>query len=380
MIKPKKILIFSDWYEPGYRAGGPIRSVANLVKKLPHQFSVITRNNDYDNDEPYQDIKAGVWVRKNENTRIIYLDPVRRRIKTYRKILKADRYDFIYLNSLFSYQFTLLPLLAANKQRNQGRIILAPRGMLKQGALSIKSHKKKLFLFLARLFGLYNGVIWHATSEHEKKEILATFGNKAKVRVAPNLVSDETPLIKKEAKKSGVLRLVSVARISPEKNIHESLRFLQDTLHKGRIEYHIYGATADPEYLNTCKEIAAALPHVDVIFQGPLPHYMVSETISRYDFFYLPTLGENYGHAIVESLLTGTPVIISDRTPWKNLERRKAGWDLKLDRILFNQILNHCLLLNDNDYQNMSEGARRYGLSIAQNDETFKKNLDLFIS
>lgn len=380
MIKKKKILVFSDWYEPGYKAGGPIRSVANMVRTLPHQFSVVTRNNDYDSSEPYKDIQAGKWVRKNENERVIYLDPERRRLKTYRKILKSDRYDFIYLNSLFSYRFALLPLWATRKQRSKGRVILAPRGMLKEGALSLKSRKKKIFLIFARLLGLYTGVIWHATSEQEKKEIRAVFGEKAKVRVAPNLSAGLTPLQEKPTKEPGVLRLVSVARISPEKNIRESLRFLQDTMHRGKIEYHIYGAAADSEYQKACEDAAAQLTHVNVVFHGPLPYDKVAETIARYDFFYLPTLGENYGHAIVESFLTGTPVIISDRTPWKNLERRKAGWDLKLDRILYNQILNHCLLLNDADYRSLCEGARRYGESIAHNEETLKKNQELFIS
>ena len=32
----------------------------------------------------------------------------------------------------------------------------------------------------------------------------------------------------------------------------------------------------------------------------------------------MPTRGENFGHAIFESLQVGTPVLLSDQTPWRH--------------------------------------------------------------
>jgi glycosyltransferase involved in cell wall biosynthesis len=46
----------------------------------------------------------------------------------------------------------------------------------------------------------------------------------------------------------------------------------------------------------------------------------------------LPTLGENFGHAIFEALSAGRPVLISNQTPWHNLASQKIGWDISLDR------------------------------------------------
>jgi glycosyltransferase involved in cell wall biosynthesis len=48
------------------------------------------------------------------------------------------------------------------------------------------------------------------------------------------------------------------------------------------------------------------------------------------DLFFLPTLGENFGHAIFEALSSGVPVLISDRTPWQNLASQSAGWSFPL--------------------------------------------------
>lgn len=64
---------------------------------------------------------------------------------------------------------------------------------------------------------------------------------------------------------------------------------------------------------------------------GTLEPSRVIRTVANYDLFILPTRGENFGHAIAESLLAGTPVLIADTTPWRGLEAAKAGADLPLD-------------------------------------------------
>ena len=62
--KPSTILIFTDWYIPGYRAGGPIQSVYNLAKLLSNNFhvKVVTRNTDYASFEAYPEVAANEWI------------------------------------------------------------------------------------------------------------------------------------------------------------------------------------------------------------------------------------------------------------------------------------------------------------------------------
>ncbi len=45
----------------------------------------------------------------------------------------------------------------------------------------------------------------------------------------------------------------------------------------------------------------------------------------------MPTTGENFGHAILESFMNSRPVVISDRTPWQNLSSKNIGYDIPLD-------------------------------------------------
>src|SRR5579862_5514192 len=63
--RPKaRVLILSDYYLPGELAGGPIRSLANLVEVLGDEFDfrIVTRNHDLGATTPYANIKSSVWA------------------------------------------------------------------------------------------------------------------------------------------------------------------------------------------------------------------------------------------------------------------------------------------------------------------------------
>ena len=62
------ILIFIDWYLPGKNAGGPIRSVANIVGKFSDEinFFIITSNSDFGDEVPYTNVKTDTWLKVND--------------------------------------------------------------------------------------------------------------------------------------------------------------------------------------------------------------------------------------------------------------------------------------------------------------------------
>ena len=45
----KKILLFVDYFIPGFKAGGPVSSIVNLVKLLNNDFEIVitARNHDF---------------------------------------------------------------------------------------------------------------------------------------------------------------------------------------------------------------------------------------------------------------------------------------------------------------------------------------------
>ena len=163
----KTIFIFTDWYVPGYKAGGPIQSVYNLSTLLSRHFSVkiITRNTDYGSAIPFPDILPDQWTQLSANHEVMYLSAENISFNTIKKVCKTAKDDIILINGLFSFYFSVLPLFLSNYYNIQ-KTFVSVRGMLHQSALAVKPFKKQLFLAFARGFGLYNKVTLLSTSQY----------------------------------------------------------------------------------------------------------------------------------------------------------------------------------------------------------------------
>jgi len=368
-----RVLVFADWFVPGYRAGGPIKSLKNLIAAVPCDFHVYTRITDYHSTAPYIGIVEGTFNKVSENCTVVYVHEDRMNVRSVFSILKKETYDHIYLNSLFSVRFTLIPLLICRTHGLNPEVIVAPRGMLKSGALTVKPWKKTVFLKLCKF--LYSGVTWHATNEQERREILGKFP-KAKVIVAPVIPSSDPPKPLLQEKVPGRLKLVTFSRISSEKGILEAIRWVNDLPVELDVCFDIYGAMPAGEYLDLCIKEAEKANRVSL--KGEVNPAQITGIYSQYEVFFLPTWGENYGHAIAEALLSKKPVIISNRTPWRNLYESKAGFDVELGRENIFDALIFMASLNQETYQIWSEGAFAYAQKVLNDPFVVRANQSLF--
>src|SRR5690606_38672677 len=118
------------------------------------------------------------------------------------------------------------------------------------------------------------------------------------------------PDLARNTKQVGRLNLVFLARIAKIKNLLFVLELLNNIeLSNEEIILDIYGPLEDYEYWNECHKIIDRInlnvPGVGVFYKGPLNYEKVVEVIPFYDFFILPTLGENYGQSIADALSLG---------------------------------------------------------------------------
>ncbi len=383
MSKSKKhILIFVDWYLPGYRAGGPIRSVANMVATLSDdfRFSIITSDTDYGEQYPYPDIPAAKWLNVN-GVRVMYLDRKHQSFSFIRRLLKNEQFDHVYLNSLFSFYFSILPLILLKWDRIKVPVTIAPRGMLGAGALKVKSVKKQIYLWLTYMISMYKQVLWHATNDGEKEDILNYFGPNSRIVVASNIAFSKSGNgnIMKE-KQSGAARFFYLSRIMKVKNLKGALSVLASLNTNGKIEYDIIGPVEDESYWKDCRsEIEKLDKNVIVRYLGAIPNEDLDSFIRDYHFLFLPTTTENYGHSIVESLAMGCPVIISDQTPWKGLEAKNIGWDIPLNETeRFKSTLEKCVKMTQDEYDEMSKNTRRFARENIFNGNVISQNRKLF--
>ncbi|MES2838124.1 MAG: glycosyltransferase [Bacteroidota bacterium] len=370
-----KVLVFIDWFLPGFKAGGPTRSLANMIDFLHDEidFYVVTRSTDYLQAESYKNVEVNKWT-KNCNSNIYYISPDNLSYSTIKNIIKSTDCDMIYINGVYSYYFSILPVLfSKNKKR-----LVAARGMLAKTAIEIKSTKKSLFLKLAKTLGWYKNVIFHSTNVNELQDIKNVFSNN-EVLIAPNFPKKiSLKNFVQKPKQSGELRLFSLARIAPEKNLLFALQTLQNS--KQTISFDIFGSVYNQEYWQQCLKVITNLPsNIKVNYKNEIEPEKVNEVISNYHFLYLPTLGENFGHSIFESFTAGVPVIISDKTPWRNLEEKKCGFDLPLEtESKFTEVIDKLALQSQDEYNLFSQGALVFANEFINNKEIKQQNLNLF--
>ncbi|TLX73204.1 glycosyltransferase [Labilibacter sediminis] len=334
MNEKKKIIAFIDWYVPGYKAGGGQRAFANMVSYLRDTFDfyVITRNTDFLETTPYEGVESEKWLQRNDGEYVYYCPEVKVGNTLYKQLIEEVKPDYAYINGVYSWKFSILPLVILRKVGFKGKAVLGTYGMLAQTAIKIKKGKKQLFLKLARLIGLYKNVIFHATSEKEIEDIKAAFGSKAKVQMAPHLPVKELPDLRLIDKQSGDLKLISIARISPEKNTLFALQCLKKLGEvEGQIAFDLYGPIYDKLYWEECQQEIAQLPtNIKVNYKGVVDGNQVLDLFTEYHALFMPSRGENFGYVILESLMASRPVLISDQTPWRDLEKKMCGWDISL--------------------------------------------------
>ncbi|HXD94606.1 MAG TPA: glycosyltransferase [Bacteroidia bacterium] len=364
MKTKKNILVFADWYLPAYKAGGPVKSIAALVFYLKDDFNfyIITSDKDLFATEPHKGIKSNEWNVLPNGEHVFYFSDDFLSFKNLRTVIEKIEYNCVYLNSFFSKRFTIYPLLLKKLNIIKTPILLAPRGMLGGGALSLKAGKKNMFIKLAKATGLYKHIIWHATSLQEEKEIKQLFTHH--IKTISNLILPPVKNRTDYSKTINELKICFVSRIAQKKNLLFALEVLQ-TINAGKIVFDVYGPAEEGNYYAQCIELAKKLPNnISVNFKGDLQGDEVEQTLKNYHLFFLPTLNENFGHAIVEAMLNGCIPLISNATPWRNLKAKNIGWDIALnEKEKFATTINEVLQLSQADFELKSKAVQQYALT-----------------
>ncbi len=376
----RKILSFTDYYWPGYKAGGTIRAFMNQVDYLKDEFEffIVTRNTDYTETEPYPGIEPNRWTDLSPSVHVYYVSAEAQRVGLFRRLISERPYDVVYIHLLFGFWFSLLPVILSKLNRCRC-IIVAPHGNLGSGALNVKPLKKKIFLRFMKWIGLYAGTIFHSVTDHETEDIKKHIGKGAKIAEARELPRKITQPPVRTPKKAGELRMVTIARISPEKNQLFALEILSG-IKDHMVQYDIIGPVNDENYWSRCRNLIDAMPHnIRVNYRGSINSELILNELQHYDVMMLPTTGENFGHTILESFMAGCPVIISDQTPWKKLAEGGTGFDIPLnDRETFRKSIGFFASMDHEEFKVYSDNAYKFAMGWCANPGMLAENINLF--
>jgi len=368
-----KILIFIDSFFPGEKGGGTIVSIKNLAKLLHEEFDILicTKNHDLNTKKTYERIIPNK-LSKFENLDVLYLDKIN--VSILKKTITDFTPDIIYINSFFSVLSIMVIFI--NNFQSPKKIVISPRGELQENALKIKFLKKFFYLKLFNFFKFSRDLVFLSTSDIEKSCVKNLFRNN-KLAVIPNIVDlqDFKPICKNE----NFLKLVFFSRIVKKKNLLFALTCLAEV--KYDVVFDIYGPIEDNAYWNKCLNVIKNLPsNIIINYKGCIPNSEVYQRIREYHALLLPSVSENFGHAIVESMVAGLVPIISNNTPWVNLQDSNAGWSLSLnDKDSFVEAISSLCLLTSKNFSLMSKNSIDFIHSKIDNKKA-KKDLQLFFS
>lgn len=316
-------------FPPSVRSGGPARSAEGMLSALAHEFefSVITSAFDYQDSSPMDGVTPDRWC-DTFGAKTWYMSDRRPRPLRVLHLIRGRDPQLVYFNSLWHPRFSILPLLVLCASRARVPVLIAPRGELSEGALRIRPLRKRFMILVYRALRIARTVAWHASTEMELADIRRVFGPKLITHVAVAMRADLGSAHHqscKGSKQGGRVRAVFLSRITPKKNLDGLLRAI--SLVTVPLELTIAGPIDDWEYWSTCEQLIEALPSsARIKVNGAVAPATVVKFLSDFDLFVLPTHGENYGHAILEALAAGLPVIVGRNTPWKQVEEERAGW------------------------------------------------------
>jgi glycosyltransferase involved in cell wall biosynthesis len=218
----------------------------------------------------------------------------------------------------------------AQSKRSRVPLVLSPRGMMSHWAWNHRRLRKQISEFLIHpgAFKAVNG--WHATSEGEHDDIRA-LGFKQPICVAPNGV-DAPAQEEIEAARNYWHEVCPETATRPTAlfygRFHQKKRLIEliDVWIEHTPREWLLLLVGIPEDYTPAvlEEYALKLSAAGRVraFAGPgrpAPY-------AAANLFVLPSHNENFGLAVAEALAHGVPAVVTDTTPWLQLNEDRRGW------------------------------------------------------
>ncbi|MBB1507799.1 glycosyltransferase [Pseudoalteromonas sp. SG41-1] len=374
----KNILIVTDYFYPAFKAGGPVKSLKNLINKFEtlggYKFEVVTSNRDIDGTILSTD-KEKLPFNLNL-TNINYFSRVFDLFYYFLSSKEKKKFDIVYLNSFFSFKFSILFIFFSKLNLFETKqLLVAPRGELTRGAMSLKKVRKRFYCYFFRCFKIKKIAKFHFTSQEEVDDAFFFLGEVDYILV-PNM-HDPIPNYIKKDKTVGTLNVIFLSRISKKKNLLTLCKALTNLdLRNGKVNFKIAGNIEDNDYWQRClKVLNKSNNNLQYEYLGALKPVEVKNTLSESHVFALPTLNENYGHAIVEAMALSNLVLISDQTPWSKV-RDNGSFVFKVNDVDY---ISNCIKLMINldaeQYAKRSSTTYDYISNILINNESLVEGM-----
>lgn len=324
------VFVFIYGYLPGIKYGGPVTSIYHFCEHFGDKYDIriVCSNHDHGESEAYRNIEKG-W-NKVGKAWVQYCSEREYKAGKFYELMKPFNVKMVYLTGVFSYCLNHAAIQASQKLGI--KVVIATRGEICKNILAMKRYKKIPYLCLMNITGEFNNIYFQVTSTEEKEQLKKYLHiDDARITMLPNIHGKAIDM-PRPAKKAGEARMLFISRIHPKKNLLDAVKAAVNV--KGTLIFDIYGPVEDSAYWQECQRVIESAPdNVIVTYCGRLDMNHARQCYYGYHGLIFPTLSENYGHVIVESMIAGCPVIITrGTTPWDDADNQ-AGYVVNLHDI-----------------------------------------------
>ena len=237
-------------------------------------------------------------------------------------------------------------------------LVRVPHGCLNAAALRHSAWKKMLVSPLERPY-MRRAACVLVTTETEKAAVECWVRGVRRVEVVGMGVDDLlTPDLPPKGTGDSPKTFLFVGRLHPLKGLDLLLAALPADASLRVIAPDVDGMQARYERLARRFEVADR-----VTFLGVKTGAEKMREMRAADALVLPTHSENFGFAVAEALVVGTPAITTKGAPWEGLEKHGCGWWTEVDAVSLRAALADCAARSREELAEMGARGRDWMLA-----------------
>ena len=363
-----RICLVSSSFYPAVFYGGPISATWDLSNKLAEKgYEIYVSTTNANGNQQLNECK-NQFIQKSKNVWVKYYHEQLINKLSFSFIFgiwtDIKKSDIVYIEYLFHYTvlFSLLFSIAQKK-----KIVICPRGSFSKYTFSNKFSAFKKIWFFVFINPFQNKIKWQASSYLEKYDIKRFFPNAYVKEVNDGIdfssfqdadVLSKTDLVLKYTNQE--FREIDSVFFSMGR-LHKIKRFdvLIDAFSifvKEHPTAKLLVAGEDDGVRLRLEEQIRSLGLIDVVFLiGSVNHKQKKELLTNATAFALASEFESFGIVVAEAFSCGCPVVVSNKTPWKDIEKNKCGILAENEKVSF---CNALRMIIDKNYQ--SKDCKEY--------------------
>ena len=347
-----KICLVSSSFYPATFYGGPISATWDLSKKLAEKGIEVYVSTTNANGHKKLGVERNKYLEKEVNVFVKYYNEqiINKLSLSFIFGIWSDikQSDVVYIQYLFHYTVLFSLLFSVIQQK---KIIMCPRGSFSEFTLSNRfTFIKNLWLFLF-IKPFINKIVWQASSYLEESDIKKKFPVTT-VEVINDGVDFQSFQVYQEISKIELVNRYSNSTATKVSNLF----FSMGRLHKIKgfdvlIEaFHLFlkedkdakliiagGDDGEEEQLHD--QIKKLNIESSVFLIGAIDFDEKKMLLNICDYFILASEFESFGIVVAEALSCGLPVVVSNKTPWKDIEINNCGIFAQNEKVSFCQAL-----------------------------------------